>query len=560
MPAPTPNVATPLDLLDLPAGNTYTFNGSGSTPGVTYSWQLVEYPPEATGISFTNTNTATPTLSGITARGTYIVFLKVENSFGISHEDPYPVQATTEPYGFSIPLTSAFGVLRIAEAGSDPLNPIFKPGRGEYGWFEKGLWPLVKKVSEGLTFEYYDIPTRTLTANSIVPDASVSPFATAVSVAGLNVRNDSANSEHELYNVYDKINVLSNMHVTGKDLTVSGGLLKVDEIRDASGGALVLAPNGGLTVNTTDFDVTADHGATITMAGSLSETLALTSNGILQLQADAAIQIQAQDDGTISLTTNNGLISVYGTSLALEADADIDLRVGSTSLICTSSDLTLAATDDITLNAVDDINLNTTGATGQIKLTASGANGAVTLEPTIDTTTTKPLRAPGLVICETAQNKADTTFVAGNLFDSVPEYTRYSAGSDLDTTIGVAAYAPKDAAIELLLKRTANGSTTTFATINTGPLAVAGWCLFNIRCRTKITKDGHTLTVLSYDSTGVGTIDTPTTPGTTTTTYTLRSESFTGPVSFQVYSSETLGQFSAQMTCAMYNPHNEDVL
>ena len=579
MPAPTPIVATPPDFLELPAGGTYQFNGSGSTPGASYSWTLVEWPPEATSAQLTNANTATPTLINITARGTYIVFLKVTNSFGESHPYPYPTQATTAPYGFSTPLATAFGVLRIAEAGSDALNPIFKPGRGEYGWFEKGLWPLVKKVSEGLTFEYYDIPTRTLTANAIVPDPAVTPFDDIVSVAGLNVRDDSTQTEHEIYNSYDKINVLSHMHVTGKDLTVSGGTLKADTISDASGGdvtitansALRLEPTNGVVVDTTTVNITAAYDVTFEMVGAIDDTLAVTSNGNLQLSGSNAVQIQAQGDGTLALTANNGLISAYGPNVAVEADVDVELRVGSTSVLVTSGDIALSATDDITLTAADDItllsngangdiNLTTTGASGDIKLNATGTNSMIALEPTIDTTTTKPLRAPGLVICETAQDKSDTVFSPGNLFTAPPEYTRYSVGSDLDTTIAVAAYAPKDAAIELLLKRTANGSTSTLATISTGALSVAGWCFFNIRCRTKITKDGHTFTLLSYDTTDATSLGTPTTPGATTTTYTVRSESFTGPVSFQVYASNQLSEYSAQMTCALYNLHTEDVL
>lgn len=554
MAIPVPNViGSPILLNDPPAGGTVSLS---CTPiaGASYQWTLFEQPDGGTA-ALTNATTSTPTLTGVTLRGTYLVFLKVTNSFGSSHAQPYPTQNTTAPYDFSSPLTSAFAVVRVKEESG-----LIKPGRGEYGWFETGLWPLVDAVGAGLSFSYYTEATRTLTANAIVPDDSVTPFDDIVSIAGLNVRDDAANSEHELYNSYDKINVLSNLQVTGKDLTVSGGIVRADEIRDASGGDIVVAANANLVVTASTVDVTADYGITLDMAGALSETLALTSNGNVLLRADNALQIQAQEDGTISLTTNNGLISAYGSNIALEADADVEVRVGSTTIISTSSDIALNATDDITLTAVDDINLNSTGASGSIKLNATGTNGEIVLEPTIETTTTKPLRAPGLVVCDTTQYKSDTTFPAGNLFPDVPEYTRYSVGSELDTTIAVAAYAPKLATIELLLKRTVGVTTSTLATISTGALAEAGVVLFNIRCSTKITKDGLTLTVLSYDKTDPTVLDTPTTPGATTTTYTLRSETFTGPVSFQVYSSNELAQFSAQMTCALYNPHDQDVI
>ena len=525
MPEPTPNVATPLDLLDLPAGNTYTFNGSGSTPGVTYSWQLVEYPPEATGISFTNTNTATPTLSGITARGTYIVFLKVENSFGISHEDPYPVQATTAPYGFSIPLTSAFGVLRIAEAGSDPLNPLFKPGRGEYGWFEKGLWPLVKKVSEGLTFEYYDIPTRTLTANSIVPDASVSPFATAVAVAGLNVRNDSANSEHELYNVYDKINVLSNMHVTGKDLTVSGGLLKVDEINDASGGTLTISANASVLINGSDVLLTAADDISLSTTGA---------DGVITLATSGAT-------GNIALTTSGSNADISIT--ASGSDGDISLAAA-------------GATGGVTLLAGGGgVSIGTITNGANVSLTAAGTGGVVNLSPAVSTNTTKPVFAPGF-------SYVDTYTVSGTGKPAMPEvvFTRHAQGSDMVVDAFTRFSLPKPDVAQLRLNRTIKDTEVTLATFSSDASEGPDNMYMRVRCVTRRVTDTKLITHITCDISDAVTMELHSTRH-VFATHTITTDESLNPFEFTfAWTGADLTDMDCCITAALTNSHTQDVL
>jgi hypothetical protein len=569
MPAPIPVVTPIADLLAPPAGGTVALSCSASTvgPSASYQWQLIEQPVGGSA-ALTNATTAAPTLTGVTLRGTYIVFLTITDSGGSSHAYPYPTQATTAPYGFTSPLATAFGVVRVAEESG-----LFKPGRGEYGWFEKGLWPLVDKVNDGLTFSRYDDPTRTLTANVIVPDNSVAPSNNSVAIAGLSVRNDTANTENELYSTHGKINVLSHLHVSNKDVTVSGGILKADTIRDASGGSLIMEPNGGLVVNTSTVAVTADYGATIEMAGTVSETLAVTSNGILQLRAHGALQVQGMGDSNISLTTANGFISAYGPAVFLEADTELEARVG-TSLLSLGGDVSLTSADDLTLTASGsngDVNIVAAGLLGDIKLSAgalvaletTGGNGQIELKPNLATTSLKPVRAPGLVICDTVSDKSTSPYGPGPLFIStVPVYSRHDVASDLDVNITVAVLAAKLAAVELVLSRTVGSGTEVLATINSGTLPETGWCLFSIRCRTKLVGADRTVIQLEYDFTPPAAgLDIPVAPGSPTRLYAIRNDTLAGsPVSFQVSTSNTLLEYYAQMTCALYNPHNQDVL
>ena len=136
-------VVTPISTFSTPPG-TVSLSCSGSTVSTNplYSWSLIEKPPGAAGAYLTNENTASPTLMGATARGTYIVFLTIADVTGASHPVPYPMQAQTAPYGFTQPLSTAFGVIRVAEESG-----LVKPGRGEYGWLGN-LWNVIDKVGE----------------------------------------------------------------------------------------------------------------------------------------------------------------------------------------------------------------------------------------------------------------------------------------------------------------------------------------------------------------------------------------------------------------------------
>lgn len=543
MPAPIPVVTPIADLLAPPAGGTVALSCSASTvgPSASYQWQLIEQPVGGSA-ALTNATTAAPTLTGVTLRGTYIVFLTITDSGGSSHAYPYPTQATTAPYGFTSPLATSFGVVRVAEESG-----LFKPGRGEYGWFEKGLWPLVDKVGEGLQFPYYDIPSRELTANSIVADPFSAPFTNAVSIDGLTVRNDPDQAEHELASSHDKINVLSHTVVTGKDLTVSGGTLKADDISDATGGDITINANAGVSVYagsglTVDVDQAIDLSAqTLIAIGSASGNVTIDAGADIALNATSG-------DGDITLTTQGATGNIALTTQGSNADISI----------------TASGSDG-------DVNIVAAGLLGDIKLSAgsrvtletTGGNGEIELKPNLATTSLKPVRAPGLVICDTVIDKSTSPYGPGPLFISaVPVYSRHDGASDLDVNITVAVLAAKLAAVELVLSRTVGSGTEVLATINSGTLADSGWCLFNIRCRTKIVASDRTVMQLEYDSTPPAAgLDIPVAPGSPTRLYAIRNESLVGnSVSFYVSTSNTLLEYYAQMTCALYNPHNQDVI
>lgn len=403
MAAPTPIVTAPPDFLELPPGGTYQFTGSSSPIGASYAWTLVEWPPEATGVVLNNANTSTPTLSGITARGTYIVFLKVTNSFGESHPQPYPIQATTAPYGFSTPVATAFGVLRIAEAGSDALNPIFKPGRGEYGWFEKGLWPLVKKVGEGLSFPYYDIPTRELTANSIVADPTVTPFTTAISLEGFSITKDDAQAEHELVSSHDKINVLSHTVVTGKDLTVSGGTLKADDISDASGGDISIVANATAIVEGTSVAINSSTGDISISAG---DDLVLTASDDVAITAPGAT-------GVITLSAAQGMTLTttgVGAAIVASSEAGLQLEAGTTARITSEGDIVAEADNDVSVTAARMLQLATTGVDGDLTLSTEGASSAVSV---VTTGLTSP------ITIGTAEDNSSVTIGTGGVSSGI---------------------------------------------------------------------------------------------------------------------------------------------
>lgn len=612
MPIPTPTVIGSPIVLDNPPVDGQVPLACALVSGATYSWQLIERPEGSTA-TLTNATTRTPTLINVNLRGTYIVFLRVENSEGSSHPQPYPTQATTAPYGFSTPATTAFAVVRVRETSG-----LVKPGRGEYGWFEAGLWPLIDKVNDGLAFSRYDDPTRTLTANAIVPDLTVTPNDRIVDVAGLKIRNDVTFSEHEIYNAYNKINLLSDIVVTNKNVSILGGEFKADTLADVSGGNLTVTANADLVLNGnslvalnsaqdisvdattsisveagTAMDVTAAEFSMLTLDNlqlrSGEGTLSLTADSVggnitldagSQLNLNSAdITLQASDDiivrttgadADISVVTQGTNSSITLTTASGGATADIVANAGRMFRAVAGTEIELNAANRLyAVSKQFDIELTeepmyletpgfTADCTGPISLYADG-NHVILTGP--DTVCTKPVRAPGLVICDTVFDKEDGLYGPGVLFRSnVPVYTRYEPGSDLDVNITVAANAAKDATINLVLTRTVGSTPTTLATISSGMLSTSGWCLFSIRCRTKIVKDGLTVTHLEYDVTPPTAIGTATTPGSVTKTYTLRSEAPTGQMVFQVTTNTTLALYAAQMTCTLYNPHTQDVI
>lgn len=391
MPAPIP-VVTPIDtFLDLPVGGNVPLSCAGSTalPGATYQWQLIE-APEGSSATLQNATTTTPTLTNVDTRGTYIVFLVITDSGGSSHPQPYPVQSTSLPYGFSTPLATAFGVVRVAESPSG----LVKPGRGEYGWFENGLWPIIDKVNNGLTFNRYDEPTRTLTANAVLPDATILP----VNELNLNGLRTTSTETAVILTEADggQIYIASETIVTGTDLSVIGGILKVDEITDASGGDLRLVPNAELLL----------YGSTATRIES--PDVFVTADTTVTVDADAAVQVTAGTDITLTATGTDGDIALRtegatgNISLATEG-ANADILVTTEGIDADISLTTTGATASISLNAKDDLNLTTSGDESTVALSATGASSNITLTA-----------ANGVTITSTGDtSSADITLTSG---------------------------------------------------------------------------------------------------------------------------------------------------
>lgn len=370
MPAPVPNVLS--SPFEYPLGTTPPATLAIScTPisGATYSWRLIERPPTSTA-AITNATTATVTLSNFSTPGTYILFLVVTNDDGSSHPEPYPIQSVLPPYGFATPLQTAFALVRVADAAG-----LYKPGRGEYGWFEKGLWPLYDKVADGLEFAYYDEPTRTLTANAIEPDDTTG--AVAVNVNGLNVTGTP--SAVFLETTSASLVIMTGTTVTGVDLTVSGGVLRADQLSDASGGDLLITSNATLDLRGVNMRVEADED--------------------ISLNAVKTVEVNAED---VRIDTNVASIVVTN-DIALVATDDITLNA-TDDIVLTADDITLTAADDITiattgsnadillvtqgtdgdisLYAADDILLTAAGPTGNIQLLASGASSTIAMTAT----------------------------------------------------------------------------------------------------------------------------------------------------------------------------------
>jgi hypothetical protein len=357
-----------------------TCSGSTTLPGATYQWTLIEKPPLSTA-ALTNATTATPTLTNVDVRGTYSVFLKITDSGGSSHAYPYPVQATSAPYGFTTPLTTAFGVLRIAEE----MTGLFKPGRGEYGWFEKGLWPLVDKLEEGLNFEYYDVPTRTLTANAIVPDATVLP-ENGVSFNGLRATATAGSvtlTEAEDGQIY----IASETIVTGNDLSVVGGLLKADDITDASGGDLTLTANAGILL----------YGGTQGLIEAPDE-----------VKLDASGNIVLVSPSEVKLASGDNLISVRDEE---EAEPDILITAGAA-----GADVVVSATAQVRVTAGTDISIVATSADGDIALSTEGATGNINIstEGYVAGITVATEGSEADISITTTGAAADITLTAGN--------------------------------------------------------------------------------------------------------------------------------------------------
>jgi len=384
-----------------------------------------------------------------------VVFLKITDDTGSSHAAPYPTQAVAEPFNFTSPLSTAFGVIRVKE-----VSGLVKPARGQYGWIED-LWALVDRA--GNLFPYYDEATNSLTADSIVPAGQ------------------------------------------GTDVTVNGVLIQDQQ-------------TAGLNEKffTIRHEVGGDH-----------------------------VKLHFESHGA-SLSSFDGL-NLSGTGQLLVEVESVDVSAD-------NGDIRLSASGDATVEADSDVNVT---AVGDITLTA----GAISLVPTTDTTTLKPIRAPGIPAIQAYFTKSDSP-ITGDLLDSPPVFTRHQEGSELCADLTLACLLPAGAgAITWELNRVVDGVTSTLLS-NVFPVIGPGanWRVLTFRVETKLTNT-YTITEIERRQTGTSAPNGVPITATPASTCTFTEEDLVGKdVSFQVKVLSSIDQFYAQGTFCLYNPHEQDVL
>ncbi len=531
MPAPIPVVASIADLPSLPVGGTVALSGSGGATGAQYQWTLIE-KPDGSNALLNNANTATPTLVSVDKRGTYIVFLRITDSGGSSHPYPYPTQATSAPYGFTAPLASAFGVVRVAEESG-----LFKPGRGEYGWFEKGLWPIIDKIASGLGFIHYDEPTHTLDADAIVPST-----AAYIDVNTLSVRHLDATTT-QLGSTVGNVVVASPVEVNNPSgITASEGPIKTAELRSLVGTNLAVNVEQNLLI------------AAVSTTLEASDAVDVTAGGLLALASDA---------GDVSITAGN--------DITLAADDDI---------ICTAEDdMTLTANGDMLAQGTNSATLyaasSSTGvATVYGKKSTAGTDSVVIRGEAriklqaVDTYSTTPVRAPGLVGCE-MEGRNSTTSVPANpgspyfaLFDTPFSFTRHTVGSRLDLDMTVLGVVDKHPVVVRLGRVTAAAGDLTLDTITSHTPSINGaQIVIRVRVSTSLCPDNRVLTHIQADiGDQAGVLH--------ETLHKFSAESLSaadtsGQIDFYVQldrATTTYLQHAAQGTATLYAGHTQDVI
>jgi hypothetical protein len=465
MPAPIPVVASITDLLDLPAGGTVSLSGSGGLPSAQYQWTLIE-KPDGSNALLNNANTATPTLVSVDKRGTYIVFLKITDSGGSSHPYPYPTQATSAPYAFTAPLATAFGVVRVAEESG-----LFKPGRGEYGWFEKGLWPIIDKIASGLGFIHYDEPTHTLDADAIVPSTAAYVDVNTLSVTQVG-------SDTQLGSTSGKIIIPSEVEITSPvGLTTSAGPLKTDELASASGGNIEVSDP-------------------LQVASIVSPAA-----GNVQVTAAADITLIASDD--ITLTATDDIILAAADDIRLTASDDITLDCGGDLVLESKATATLFAGDSSTGVATVWGRKSTAGTDSVV--IRGGAR--IKLMPTIDTYSEAPLRVPGLVGFETDAVNSTTSIPANpaspyyDLLAKPIAFTRHVLGSRLELDITVLGVVNKQPIVVRIVRQTQGpaGSVTLDSITSHTPSNNNSSLVMRVRVSTSLCPDYRVLTHIQAD-------------------------------------------------------------
>jgi hypothetical protein len=567
MPAPIPVVAPIADLLSLPVGGTVALSGSGGAPGALYQWTLIE-KPDGSAAQLNNASTANPTLVGVDTRGTYIVFLKITDSGGSSHPYPYPTQSTSAPYAFAAPLATAFGVVRVAEESG-----LFKPGRGEYGWFEKGLWPIIDKVASGLGFIHYDEPTHTLDADAIVPSTEAYVDVNTLSVTQVG-------SDTQLGSTGGKILIPSEVEVTSPfGLTTSAGPLKTDELASASGGNIEVSD----PLQVASIVSPATAGLSVTSVGEML----LDSAAGVTVQAATAIDLSAQ--GLLAMASATGNVEVTAAAdITLTATDDITLIASDDVLLTATDDIRLTATDDIILDAGGDLvlesvatatlvagNTSTGVATVYGRKNTAGtdsvvirAEARIKLMPVTDTYSAKPVRAPGLVGFATDAVNSTTSIAANpaspyyDLLLKPVAFTRHVLGSRLELDVTVLGVVNRQPIVVRIVRQTQVAGSVTLNSITSHTPSIDGASLvMRVRVSTSLCPDYRVLTHIQADIGDQAGVLHETLHKFTTET--LAANDVAGAINFYVQfdrATTTYLQHAAQVTGSLYAAHSEDVI
>jgi hypothetical protein len=272
----------------------------------------------------------------------------------------------------------------------------------------------------------------------------------------------------------------------------------------------------------------------------------LTAGGKLTLTAAEELKLISTGGSTLELSSNtiiltdtgNSSLKVDDTNSYLQANAGSARLLGLTAYVEADSDVNVTAVGDITLTA-----------------------GAISLVPTTDTTTLKPIRAPGIPAIQAYFTKSDSP-ITGDLLDSPPVFTRHQEGSELCADLTLACLLPAGAgAITWELNRVVDGVTSTLLS-NVFPVIGPGanWRVLTFRVETKLTNT-YTITEIERRQTGTSAPNGVPITATPASTCTFTEEDLVGKdVSFQVKVLSSIDQFYAQGTFCLYNPHEQDVL
>jgi hypothetical protein len=524
MPAPIPVVSAIEDRDDPPVGGTLALSGSSSQalPGALYTWQLIEQPPGSSAY-LTGSNTATPTLNAITARGTYIVFLKITDSGGSSHQYPYPTQSALPPYGFSTPLASAFGVLRIREESG-----LVKAGRGEYGWFEKGLWPLVDRLGQGLAFEFYDVDTHTLTADAVVPftDTELDLNSLIVVEGGDATYVSSTKGAIKLSGAI----TVQNPH----NLEIEGGTLLTNSIEPYIGDEI--AVGAPLRLERIYVDM-------ISPKTEASQVLFTDPIRVASIMSPVNGAVNVASQGTLVLSSTG-----TGSDITISSADDIAMTAGGT-----DGDIVIAAggnSGNISVTAANGVAISATGTSSQVALNSSGVNGTIQLNPALNTQSTKPVFAPGLVYEQTYTRNGN-----GALTSDPFVFTRQDVGSECHVDGLLRILMPKHGVAQFSLVMDASGTLTTLGLFSNASYATTPDLFMHLKSSIRVVSTTklvvHTMCYISNDAGGIH-----------ATEHSFKTITVSSPIfnCYFVIGGDTNTNYDLHGTAALFNAHSQQVI